>query len=506
MASFLRKRSKSRDSQKSSRDNSPDAQVGAQPNELNFQQFNERYGDQDIMENGAHQIIRNPDSFSLVSQEDKRTLDRNPISATMGQVLAALNQLNSDGKLKNTNFFDIGEFAAQIKNCNNSELQEKKDLQNDLSRCVLKEVSSFKKEQSDREMNFHTINPLLRCPTEFSPHDTLNTNEKKSNLFKILPFGKNKFSGKNDSIKISEFLLNLNFIQKRYNLSLAEFTQALQFSTTGATFEIISHAIDSAEPLSSIYNRLMVMYDTSLTPFDAKTQLHLYKANKSQNMMQLSSDIHRLAHISSKMTQDIKIRKLNCNSESCQTLIHSLPSDSKNLTLNQYNILCGKLGHPPDFIQFVLFLHPYQPSIEADILKNGDSKNNNKFNRHSDKNSSQSYSRSIYSIDSNKDNRTNNRPNYRNSSSRNNPPQGSRKNSPSFLNNRKCSLCGGSNHTASDTCYRMKNQDGKVVQVTPVQQACNYCETNHNQRLFHPSRYCFRKNANNRSGRYNKSS
>ena len=499
MANFLRRRSKSRDSQKTSREHSPERTDRAQQNE-HFNQFNEHYGEEEIFRNGTYQNRNDHDSASLLTVEQHDALGLNPLSQIMGQVLAALNQLTADGKLKNTDFFNIGEFASKIKECNSSEQKEKRAMQTELNKCVSEEISTYKKEQYNREINFHTLNPLLKVPQDFSPHETLNTSEKKSNLFKILPFGKNKFSGKNDSIKISEFLLNLNFIQKRYNLSLAEFTQALQFSTTGPTFEIVSQAIDSGEPLSAIYNRLMVMYDTSMTPFDARTQLHHYKANKNQNMMQLSTDIHRLANISSKMTQDLTLRKLNCNSDSCQAFIHSLPTESKNLSLNQYNILTQKLGQPPDFIQFILYLNPYQPSIEADIQRNGDTKNN-KFNRQSDRNNSQSYSKSIYSINSNNDYNSNNRSNFKTSPYRNNSNQGRRKNSPTFMNRRQCSLCGNSNHMASDGCYQMKDSNGKVVNVTPVQQACSYCENKHNQRLFHPSKFCFRKNKNSRPNR-----
>ena len=505
MASFLRKRSKSRDSQKSSREQSPERNEGAQQNEHQFHQFNERYGEEEIIRNGTFQNRNDHDTASLLTVEHHDILGRNPLSQVMGQVLGALNQLMADGKLKNTEYFNIGEFASKVKDCNYSEQKEKRAMQTELNKCVSEEISTYKKAQYDREINFHTLNPLLRCPQDFSPHDTLNSSEKKSNLFKVLPFGKSKFSGKNDSVTISEFLLNLNFIQKRYNLSLTEFTQALQFSTTGPTFEIVSQAIESGEPLSSIYNRLMVMYDSSISPFDARTLLHQYKANKNQNMMQLSTDIHRLANISSKMTQDIALRKQNCDSESCQAFIHALPTDSKNLALNQYNILTQKLGQPPDFIQFILYLNPYQPSIEADIQKYGDTKNN-KFNRQSDRNNSQSYSRSIYSINSRNDYNSKNTSNFKTSPFRDNSYQGNRKNSPTFMNRRRCSLCNNTNHSASDGCYRMKDSNGRVVNITPVQQACTYCETNHNQRLFHPIKFCFRKNANSKSNRNNKNS
>jgi hypothetical protein len=506
MAAFLRTRSKSRESQKSPEDTPPPIFTQTE-NEQKYEhdqakrQFNEKY-EENHNENERRRDRTEYDTASLISDESNHLLNSDPLTAAVGQIFAAINSLNLDGKSKQK-FFNIEEFAEKIRKNNTYMQKEKHALEQNLNQCVKNEVSTYKKEQLDMDLNFHKLNPLIRVPDYFSPVETLTTHDKKSNLYKVLPFGKQKFSGKNDSVKISEFLLNLNFIQQKYKLSLSEFTQALQFSTTGPTFEVVSQSIDAGEPISAIYNKLMVLYDSSQTPFDAKRDLLYYKANKNQNLMSLTSEIQRLANISSKMTQNLAIRKSNADAEACQTFIHCLPPESQTLALNQFNVLCTKTGAPPQFINFILFLHPYQTSIEADIKKNGE--NSGKFSKQNGSYKSPAYSRTIYNINSHSNTRFNKsaQSNFQSRS----PGQGSRHNKIDYMNKRKCLLCGGTNHEASNNCYKMRDSNGKQVKTTPVQKACGFCEKNYNERLFHQEKYCFRQNPRRPiSNRFNKNS
>ncbi len=78
---------------------------------------------------------------------------------------------------------------------------------------------------------------------------------------------------------------------------------------------------------------------------------------------------------------------------------------------------------------------------------------------------------------------------------------------PFDLNNNKClclfqyihycSLCGQSSHTAAQGCYRMKDEKGRAVMITPGQIPCNICEKKINKKLYHPLRYCFNKERSN---------
>jgi len=247
---------------------------------------------------------------------------------------------------------------------------------------------------------------------------------------------------------------------------------------TGSAFEVISHTLEAGEPLTSIYNRLLVMYEKTKTPFDARRELMNYTAAKNQTIMDLTTEIQKLATISSKLTIDPQLRKENCDTEACSTFIHCLPDKSKILAIEQFNILSQKDGKPPTFIDFILYLQPYQNTIESDLKKNGENKSNKMPNRQE---KSHSYAKSIYNLDKSA---------YKpwNNASKSYP---SRKNN--FLNNKFCSLCGFKNHVAADGCYRMKNAAGKTVPVTPVQQACRICEKKNKIRLFHPEKFCFNK-------------
>lgn len=500
MAKLFRSRSKSKDNSPfSSRGQSPPREEEEIMVDLH-NQFSENYDthvqQRHAINNGNNKNKNDYDSASLISKESHDILGSNPLAAAMGQVLSALNQLTHDGKLKDTEFFNIGKFASDMEKCNISEEKNKQAFQLNLNKCLQDEVSTFKKKQREQELNFHCLNPMIKCPTSFSTQETLTTHEKKSNLYKILPFGRSKFSGKNDNIKISEFLLNLNFIQERFNLSLTEFKNALQFSMTGSAFEVISHALEAGEPLTSIYNRLLVMYEKTKTPFDAKRELMNYTASKHQNIMDLTTEIQKLSTISSKLTQDVFVRKTNCDAEACSTFIHCLPTESKTLAITQFNLLSNKDGKPPSFIDFILYLQPYQTTIESDIKRNGENKHRN--SNKPEKN--HSYAKSIYNLDRySYDKYNGNSRKYQPRNPNLKDMQGSRKNN--FLNKKFCNLCGLKNHSAVDGCYRMKNASGKTVLVTPVQQACRICEKHNNIRLFHPEKFCFNKIKNTNSTR-----
>ena len=39
-----------------------------------------------------------------------------------------------------------------------------------------------------------------------------------------------------------------------------------------------------------------------------------------------------------------------------------------------------------------------------------------------------------------------------------------------------CSLCGATSHNSVDTCYRMRDDQYKVVSIVPIQKACSVCK------------------------------
>ena len=66
-----------------------------------------------------------------------------------------------------------------------------------------------------------------------------------------------------------------------------------------------------------------------------------------------------------------------------------------------------------------------------------------------------------------------------------------------FLNTLYCSLCGKKTHRASDSCYAMRDDSGRVVNVTPSQVPCTICEKKINKKPYHPLKHCFNRPRNN---------
>ena len=459
-----------------------------------------------------------PDDISMYTSEAINEVKHDPVATYVAQALGAINQIKIKGKVdKATPLFNIEEF---IKNYQNLQITEKESWKNELIDTFQKEMKTHQNRQLSNELNFHSLNPSIQCPDRFSETPTLQSFERKTNFFKLLPFGRNKFSGKHDSPPITEFLLNLNHLQDTYNLSRDEFSQCLLFSTTKNAFEIVSNGLKQAEPISAIYARLMLMFNDQMSPHDAKQKLMAYIAYRDDDFMTITSYILKLATSASRLCADPASRNSILNTEACHALIQSLPHSSQSLANTQFNVLASRNMSVPTYTDFCLFLQPHRSSIELDLKRNG-AHRQNKYNiAYTNKQPFNNYKKTIYDITQRTPNyssynknhspmtsssyrpksyQTSQNPNYnRKRNQKQNYTSFNRKEpSNMYFNRLFCSLCGGRDHRASDVCYKMKDENGKIVKTTPVQNACSICERKNNIRLFHAEKFCFNKKQNN---------
>ena len=167
-------------------------------------------------------------------------------------------------------------------------------------------------------------------------------------------------------------------------------------------------------------------------------------------------------------------------------------------------------SHGPLFTEMILYLNPYRAQIDADITENGVSTDafasrtklqlplrslradtnmapryNNRFQAY--RNDRFTDNLQVNNINTNSEGY---QPRYqpRPSTSRGGPRN-------KYINTMYCSLCSGTSHTAAMGCYKIKDDSGKSILISPTQIPCNICEKVLQKKLFHPVKFCFNRKA-----------
>ena len=209
--------------------------------------------------------------------------------------------------------------------------------------------------------------------------------------------------------------------------------------------------------------------------------------------MQAQAKILELAAASACIFPEGPLRKAYSNSEACTALIRSLSPKSSTLVASQYNVMIAKQpdgSHSPLFTEIILYLNPYRAQIDADITENGVSTdafaNRTKLQAplrsfRADTNMAPRYNnrfqtyRNYRFTDNLQVNNINTNPNgyqpryqQRPSTSRDVPRN-------KYVNTMYCSLCSWTSHTAAMGCYKIKDNSGKSILISPSQIPCNIC-------------------------------
>ena len=257
----------------------------------------------------------------------------------------------------------------------------------------------------------------------------------------------------------------------------------MQKACTKDAFDLLTNSIAQSESVDSVYSKMILLYDTSLSPMEARKQLHDFVAYRDQNLIEISSKILKLTMRACAQTVQDKLRIELFNSESCYTLIKCLPMTSSSLCQQQYNILFTKMRHPPSFTDFTHFLDRNREIIDIDIKDNGKIRGSRTNTLPFYMEKQKKFQKSVYQINTG-----------RNKNMSNGPYRFQRHNAQPYKNIRQfnaqaCSLCGQLNHRAAQGCYQMRNNENRVVTVEPVIAPCGNC-TDNNKTLFHPEAYC----------------
>ena len=433
------------------------------------------------------------------------------------QVASRLNKLEDKMKMKNPRI-DLTEMCYSYNT-------KKRDDQVENEQMIEDAVQNVQERLVASKLNFHVLDHRIEPPKEFGTRNQLHKPEVLRMAMMLFP--KTKYDNSNSSGDITEFLERTVQAQKRILLNESEYLEMLLMCTTGEAHTQLKLYIDNGESISSIFFRLLTLFDKSLTIDAARNQLHNLKGHKGDTLASLEAKILKLSAIVGRQWKSGEMRQNFCDLGNCQTLIYSLPdkgSDSIRKRVQQnFNMLAAQLNRAPTFAEFMAALQNYTEQINAALKETGDS--NREYMRHNNNVSARKndYRNKKFNINSvqNKQFNSGNR-NYTPNQDRLNGRQGSynkngnwnqgkSKNYQNFSASRgdqvpRCSLCRSTRHTASQGCRRMVNKDGQVVLVAPVQERCPICYDKTGYDYFHPTAYCYRKKENTKFSKNSKPS
>ena len=343
-----------------------------------------------------------------------------------------------------------------------------------------------------KELNFAHLNQAIH-PPEFASEDT----NKLAEAAKIFPV-RYKFTGTNRSVL--EFLEDLNFCQKSLKLSQPEFLDILLRCVTSKAYQTISEFVRLGYSVDDIYLNLILQFDNRATAQSCRKEIANLFVSKSSNLIDLQNHIMYLASRISSQLPPGEARQNLYNLEGCRALINALPTNSSHIVGSNYNIMTAKLGAAPSFVQLIKTLVPHHDSINNDIRTNGKASHMNSDRRPRFHRDTRSKIFSISSTDGRSDKRnmdnnmsSQNRRPFVNNMQRNTQFRRGNKDFEGRKEGKHCSLCGASNHTASQICYKMKTDNGRICEVVPSFKHCETCEKLMGKRLFHPPKFCINR-------------
>ena len=351
----------------------------------------------------------------------------------------------------------------------------------------------------------------VKPPTDFPTRRRLKSTEDLTQAYKLFPRGTGRFSGeRNSHFQVQEFLETLNEIQEFFQLNEEEFKARMLGSCTGKAHEMMTHWKKKGYTVPQLYHSLYLNFNKQDSPMAAQTKLDNFKILKTRSSAESESHVSQLALKASQKMPMGDARNTFYDHLSANTYIEALPSQASAFVRTKYNDLAVQLKRPPSFSELSQILDPHRYYLDMEIRKHGQapSKNkedtNNKYinyvgeenprnhqgkrEQHSKKGKQDNSHKKPRFQKRDKYEQRTHRPDKQGKASAGKPePPGKPSNKQSDKRQDKyCSLCGGKNHNASEGCYRMKDDRGDMVLVTPAYGYCSLCP----HKLHHPEKYC----------------
>ena len=394
--------------------------------------------------------------LSLENDDNELKLKKDTNKDPLGNILLEICSRHNDlcKKLGSTHIIDgnnlCKNFIEKIKD-NDSQINKAIDEgKNEI-------VNNIEKQIISKELNYLNNSQNVLPPTKFAEENADNNISRVNEATKIFPI-RRRFDG--TSQNIVEHLSEINHSQQIVNLSKSEFKIIFKKCFTKTPFDIVTNLILLDYPLQDIYFTLISQFDTRLSINEARQELNTFTCTKNLKIIEvISKIIHLATRIASELPpgkSQIDVYNIECKN----ALIRSLPSNSAQIVTNQYNLLSSKLDRTPSFIELCKSLLPYHSSINTDIKNNGATHQKSTLTQDRFKNWRPYRAKpQVYQLD--------------------------------YKGKKYCSLCGGSSHNASETCYKMKTDSNKIVEVIPTFDPCKTCLSRLDKKLYHPDKFCF---------------
>ena len=439
--------------------------------------------------------------------EEYNSVNLNPLGKILIKLANKTNSVISKQKEKQEliNIPSLCKAFNENLECEQKQFREKLEIEKTL----------LKEQILSNDLNYHLVAPLINAPAYYSPIDTLTSTARIADIVRLFPRDRSRFSGlvssNGQGVNICEFLYQMNLAQAKCKLSQKEFLERLVSCCTQEAHNFVRALVAEGDLPESIYSKLIIMYDKSPSPEQAKRLLIEYKVKRSENLAIAQAYILEKASLVAKMCSSEIERKLITNFEAIQALPRALPNRSEAEVQKQYRLLMAKLSRPPTFIELISVLAPLRVSIDEDIKTNGSFAKDfmarfqskmpqlrfktSTYATQYSPNIRQNIGHNTYKAYSSRGKVTSNYTNRKPTYTVNNINTSSNFKNQFINKNLNCLLCGRMGHTSSMSCYQLRDSQGRnVPNVSPSQVPCSICLKQNGTRLFHPEQYCFTKN------------
>ena len=480
------------------------------------------------------------DLESLLGNIDDWTQDNpnlaNNLANGLGRILmnhtAHINALSK--KLKIPTGLEADDVSFYLDNYHEKLEKAHDNKTKELRDSLINENETEKKAKEDRlRIAYFQVKDIILPPEEFAEYDVLkypsNQLGHANGEFTIKP----KFSGDSKGCSIVQFLKSMNTAQKRIRVSKNEFQDYLLRNSTGIAYDYIESMIDGDVSLDELYKSLMKKFDNRTKPNDARKQLLNYKAPPNATLNQIETDLMNLGQRARTIYTKGESRDFSYNYECCQSLLRVLPEAVQPLAMSALHRITRQTGKQPTFNELSAELHQEEDVIDFHLKKRNryENKNENREDAHQKGKpfeNKKSYGQrnwmyqnkgNIRAVQVNSENMNynprqsrptenrysekfqgnrkfvQNKQNYGNQNNRRFQPRltGGNATALGIGGRYKCTLCNSQNHNSSDGCFKIRNDNGKIVWTPPSQAPCEICKKETGKILYHRENLCFNR-------------
>jgi hypothetical protein len=404
-------------------------------------------------------------------------------------------------------------------------------VENQVQSKIDKEIKKFKTDRLNR--SYMNQSETIFPPKIFNEIVQTRPSDHKIQLINQSFPTRYKFDG-HGRPSVVEFLRNINYAQTQCHLSKTEFLDHMLRCTTGQVYEEVAGMVDGHISLEEIYNTLLVKYDKRKKPEQAKQELDNFVVPQDATLATVQSKIMSLGQRACLLYAS-EARTMAYNFDCTKALIKALPKGSHNDALKLLQDLNHEYERSPTYSEYVSAISRYAPNIDYNYKEEKNKRVIRNIDKYLEKSTRNPFRKtevsrrqaSVQQIDrrspapekrrylneisglpsinydynrySNKNRQSNNRfqqksnrDSYNNNSYRNKHGS-SNKESLGIRGKQHCSLCGSNTHSASNGCFKMRNDFGRLVFCPPSSGSCDRCEREEGKILYHPSNLCFNR-------------